>query len=198
MNARFVLALTLVTALQASASDPGAIALSQRDGQHDFDFEVGTWSTHVRRRVRPLTGSTTWVEMKGTTVVRKVWNGGGVLVELQADGPGGRFEGLSLRLYNPQSRQWSLNFANRSDGVLTPPTIGQFKDGLLYVSGLGMWRRVRIGSTGPGVDLDQINGRVAVAPNSGSIEDVDQLGKTAFVNSRHAWLRQWGTSGAVL
>src|SRR5687767_78232 len=95
------------------------------DGQRDFDFEVGTWKTHVRRRLRPLTGSTEWVEMNGTTVVRKVWNGRGVLVELEADG----FQGLSLRLYNPQTGQWSLNFANARDGALSPPTVGQFKDG---------------------------------------------------------------------
>lgn len=95
------------------------------DPAHDFDFHVGTWSTHVRRRVKPLTGSTTWVEMKGTTVVRKVWDGRANLVELVAPG----FEGLSLRLYNPQSKQWSLNFASSSDGTLTPPTIGGFRDG---------------------------------------------------------------------
>jgi hypothetical protein len=46
-----------------------------------------------------------------------------------ADTPSGRFEGLSLRLYNPQTRQWSLNYANSGDGTMTPPTIGQFKDG---------------------------------------------------------------------
>jgi hypothetical protein len=100
----------------------------ERDGQHDFDFEIGTWTTHVRRLVRPLTGSTTWTEMNGTTVVRKVWNGRGNLLELVADGPAGPFEGLSLRLYNPQARQWSLHFANSSDGILNVPTIGQFND----------------------------------------------------------------------
>ena len=101
----------------------------ERDGQHDFDFEIGTWKTHVKRRLRPLTGSTTWVEMNGISVVRKVLNGRANLVELVADGPNGHFEGLSLRLYNPQSRQWSLNFSNASEGVMTPPTIGEFKDG---------------------------------------------------------------------
>lgn len=102
---------------------------NQRDGQHDFDFEIGTWKTHLKRLVRPLTGSTTWVEYEGTTVVRKVWNGRANLVELKASGPAGSFEGLSLRLYNPASRQWSLNFANANDGVLVTPTIGEFKDG---------------------------------------------------------------------
>ena len=105
------------------------LAMAQRDGQHDFDWEIGTWKTHLRRLQKPLSGSTTWVEYDGTTVVRKVWDGRANLVELTADGPAGHFEGLSLRLYNPQARQWSLNFANINSGTLTVPSIGEFKDG---------------------------------------------------------------------
>ena len=99
------------------------------DGQHDFDFEIGTWKTHLSRLTNPLTGSSTWVDYEGTTVVRKVWDGRANLVELVADGPAGRFEGLSLRLYNPQARQWSLNFASSRSGTLSPPAIGEFKNG---------------------------------------------------------------------
>jgi hypothetical protein len=100
-----------------------------RDGSHDFDFEIGTWKTRVSRLVRPLTGSTTWVEYRGTSVVRKIWGGRANIVELVADGPAGHFEGLNLRLYNPESRQWSLNFASVGSGSLSPPTIGEFKNG---------------------------------------------------------------------
>jgi len=104
-------------------------ASAEHDGQHDFDFEIGTWNTHLWRLVDPLTGSTKWVEYEGTSVVRKIWNGRANLVELVADGPAGHFEGLNLRLYNPQSRQWSLNFANSKGGTLSQPTIGEFKNG---------------------------------------------------------------------
>lgn len=100
-----------------------------RDGQHDFDFEIGNWNTSLKRLVNPLTGSGTWVEYKGTTTVRKVCNGRANLVELKVEGAAGQIEGLSLRLYNPQSRQWSLNFANTRSGLLTTPTIGEFKNG---------------------------------------------------------------------
>lgn len=97
-----------------------------RDGQHDFDFEIGTWKTRLSRRLRPLTGSTTWVEMEGTSVVRKVWDGRANLLELEVSGSSGHIEGLSLRLYNPQSHQWSLHFANSADGTLATPSVGQF------------------------------------------------------------------------
>jgi hypothetical protein len=120
-------------ALAQTGADTARIRLQQtpapRDGQADFDHHIGTWHTRLRRLLRPLTGSTEWVEYEGTTVVRKVWDGRANLVELTAGGRAGRFEGLSLRLYNPQSRQWSLNFANSASGTLVPPTIGEFRDG---------------------------------------------------------------------
>ena len=108
---------------------PSFAQTNQRDGQHDFDFEIGTWKTHLRRLQRPLSKSTTWVEYEGTSVVSKVLDGRANLVELKVAGPAGRIEGLSLRLYNPETRQWSLNFANIRDGQLTTPSVGEFKDG---------------------------------------------------------------------
>jgi hypothetical protein len=101
----------------------------KRDGQHDFDFEIGTWRTRLKRLQKPLTGSTTWVEYEGTTVVRKIWTGRANLVELDVTGPSGRIEALSLRLYNPESRQWSLNFSNSRSGTISPPSVGEFSNG---------------------------------------------------------------------
>lgn len=117
----------------AAGSQPVAAATASaspaRDGQHDFDFEIGIWKTHLRRLVKPLTGSTTWIEYQGTSVVSKIWDGRANLVELEVDGPTGHIEGLSLRLYNPQSRQWSLNYANSAVGTTGVPTVGEFKNG---------------------------------------------------------------------
>jgi hypothetical protein len=103
--------------------------LKERDGQHDFDFEIGTWKTRLSRLVHPLAGSNEWVQYEGTTVVRKVWNGRANLVELEVDGPAGHIEALSLRLYNPQSHQWSLNFSNSKGGTLAVPSMGEFRGG---------------------------------------------------------------------
>ena len=114
---------------QTALNNEVAHQSAPRDGQHDFDFEIGTWKTHLRRLLHPLTGSTQWVECEGTTVVRKVWNGRANLIELEADCPSGHFEGLNLRLYNPQSHQWNLNFANGSSGTLGQASIGEFRNG---------------------------------------------------------------------
>jgi len=120
----FVVLQPLSAQQNSDAAKPAA-----RDGQHDFDFEIGRWKTHLSRLQHPLTGSRSWVEYDGTTVVRKIWNGRANLVELEVTGPAGHIEGLSLRLYNPTARQWSLNFASSSGGILTQPTVGEFKNG---------------------------------------------------------------------
>jgi hypothetical protein len=105
-------------------------APTERDGQHDFDFELGSWKIHLKRLLHPMTGSTTWVEFDGTSVTRKVWDGRAQLEEFETDSPAaGHIEGLTLRLYNPQTHQWSLYWANSKDGTIVPAQIGQFKNG---------------------------------------------------------------------
>jgi hypothetical protein len=122
-------AIAIGLAGPAAAAAPPATA-PPRDGQHDFDFEIGTWQTHLTRLVHPLSGSKTWAEYNGVTVVRKVWEGHANLVELKVDGAAGPIEALSLRLYDPTARQWSLNFSNMRVGALSLPSqVGEFNDG---------------------------------------------------------------------
>ena len=118
--------------LPSLAQTPTNAAASQstlRDGQHDFDWQLGSWKIHMQRLQHPLTGSTNWTELDGNVVVRKVWDGRANLAEIVTNGPSGHLEFLSLRLYNPQSHQWSLNFASSNSGTLGVPMIGEFKNG---------------------------------------------------------------------
>src|SRR5579863_10210457 len=113
-----------------AAPDAAASAAAQaRDGQHDFDFNFGEWRTHIKRLTHPLSGSTDAIELNGTVTVRKVWGGKAQLEEIEADGPKGHWEGMTLFLYNPKAHQWSMNFANSNDGTLGAPNIGEFKNG---------------------------------------------------------------------
>jgi hypothetical protein len=132
----FVLSFVAYIAAGAAQTDGAAVKLgsraatSERDGQHDFDFALGTWKAHLKRLEHPLTGSKTWVEFEGTFVARKVWDGRAMIEEVELDSPGGHIEGLTLRLYNTQTRQWSIYWANSKNGVMdTSPQVGQFKNG---------------------------------------------------------------------
>ncbi len=160
----------------SSAAKAGQQAtIEPRDGQHDFDFELGTWKIHLKRLLHPLTGSNTWVEFDGTSVTRKVWNGRSQIEEFEVESPTGHVEGLTLRLYRPDSHQWYLYWANSKDGVLGQPTIGEFKKG-----------------RGEFFDQEPFNGRAIlvryvwsdITPNSAHFEQSfsDDEGKTWEVN----------------
>ena len=108
-------------------------AAPARDGQHDFDFMHGTWNVTLKRLVKPLTGSTTWIEYEGTQTTRKVWDGKANFDEFVAEGRGENkehLEGLTVRLYNPATREWSIYWANSKAGTMAmPPTVGHFTNG---------------------------------------------------------------------
>jgi hypothetical protein len=124
----YLLLFTLILALPTFAQTPTPAAQTP-DGQHDFDFNFGTWKTHIKRLAQPLSGSSTWTEYNGTVTVRKIWDGRAQLEEIEADGTAGHLKGLTIFLYNPQSHQWSQTWASINDGTLQPSTIGGFKDG---------------------------------------------------------------------
>jgi hypothetical protein len=126
--ALFIASLVVVGVAQQPASAPMS-PQPPLDGQHDFDAHIGKFKTHVKRRLAILTGSDQWAEYEGVSTVHSLWHGRANIVELEADGEHGHLEFLSLRLYNPKTRQWSLNAVNSSVGVLDTPTVGAFKNG---------------------------------------------------------------------
>ena len=131
---RHVRNILIATALGAAATSiqpaPAAAvqaASSIRDGQRDFDWELGTWTTNVRVLRNALSGKPPeWAEYQGTSVVKPLMDGRANFVELSVSGSAGKIEGGALRLYNPQSRQWSLNYASLRNGLLTAPVYGGF------------------------------------------------------------------------
>jgi hypothetical protein len=96
-------------------------------GAHDFDWEIGTWTTSVRILTNPLSAQAPkWAAYTGTSVVKPLLDGRANFVELSVAGPAGKIEGGSLRLYASHSGQWSLNYANLRNGLLTSPVYGAF------------------------------------------------------------------------
>jgi hypothetical protein len=111
-----------------------------QDGNHDFDFEIGSWNIHLSRLEDRLAGSTTWIKFDGTSVTRKIWNGRADLEEFETDSAQDHIEGLTLRLYDPQSHQWRLYWSNSKNGTLEPPMIGEFHNGRGEFYCQDMWK----------------------------------------------------------
>ncbi len=121
----------------AGLSVQGFAQTTPRDGQHDFDFNIGVWHTQITRTLDPFASDSKTVELNGTVTVRKVWGGKAQLEEIEADGPKGHWQGLTLFLYNPEARQWSQTFANSKVGTLNAGSTntGALRDGRVVLAG---------------------------------------------------------------
>ena len=151
-----------------------------KDASHDFDFAFGKWKEHSSRLKDPLSGSTSWTQMDGTSVTSPIWNGRGNITEVEADGPNGRLELLALRLYNPSARQWNLYFATSEAGVLDMPAAagsfsnekGEFYDQETY-KGRAIWVRCRIFP----VTTDSMQSEQAFSQDAGKTWEVNWINK---------------------
>jgi len=126
-----LLACSAAPAQTSPTAAPQVKPVTERDGQHDFDFEFGKWKSHNRRMLHPLTGANDWVEFDADLVARPVWGGRANIDELEADTPSGHIEGMSVRTYNTKSHQWSIYWANQKNGAFSlPATVGYFNNGI--------------------------------------------------------------------
>jgi hypothetical protein len=113
------LALTLLAA-------PPAFA---RDGSHDFDSEVGTWTIHTKRLMHPLAHANDWVIYDGTKIVTSRWGGRANIAEVKEDGAAGHLNFVAIRLYDPDAQQWSLNFTSAGNATFGTPLYGELRNG---------------------------------------------------------------------
>jgi hypothetical protein len=96
---------------------------------NNFDFLVGTWDSVQRRLVKPLAGSSEWDEFTGRTRCYRMFDGAANVDEVTFPDKG--YSGVSVRLLNPETDEWSIYWANSRNGILAlPPVVGRFVDGV--------------------------------------------------------------------
>lgn len=91
---------------------------------HDFDFLHGEWEVRHRRRTDFLDPDSEWEEFASTAACRPLFDGAANIDEIDMPHLGAK--GLTLRLFDPETRQWSLNWSSSRSGRLFPPVIGGF------------------------------------------------------------------------
>src|ERR1700739_3579631 len=133
--------------LQVSTAAPQASPL--HDGAHDFDFLIGNWRAHVRRLPDRLVGSTSWIEYDGISNHKKLLDSNANFEEFDVVNrkESLRIKAQTLRLYNPESHQWSIYLVDLDKGTLElPPVVGQFngKRGEFYNQQLWEGRAVLV------------------------------------------------------
>lgn len=97
---------------------------------HDFDFWFGRWQVHNERLVARLADCRTWEEFEATSTAWPILEGLGNMDELVAPEWKPGYIGVSLRLFTPATRQWTIYWMDSINATLEPPVIGGFTDGV--------------------------------------------------------------------
>lgn len=108
------------------------VAASSTSSKHDFDFYVGKWKLHNRRLKTRLDNCTEWEEFESTQEMYKVLDGLGNIDNYLASFDDVPFEGMSVRLFNPETRLWCIYWADSNQGVLQPGVFGSFENNVAH------------------------------------------------------------------
>ncbi|MBO9565684.1 MAG: hypothetical protein J7621_23110 [Niastella sp.] len=106
------------------------ITPSASSSQHDFDFLQGRWQVHNRKLKSRLNNCTEWTEFPATQELRKILLGMGNTDTFSTTFDGKPFEGMTLRLFNPATRLWSIYWADSNMVTMDPPVVGSFHEGV--------------------------------------------------------------------
>jgi len=137
-----LLAAVLLGAPVNDASQVQA-AILQHDGSHDFDFLMGDWHAHVRRLPERLVGSNSWVEYDGISNHKKLLDTSANFEEFDVRSTDGKLpiKAQTLRMYNPETHQWSIYGLELDKGGLeTPPLVGNLVGDHLELYNQQLWK----------------------------------------------------------
>jgi hypothetical protein len=95
-----------------SADGKLAITASNTSSKSDFDYLVGNWNIRNRTLKEQLVGSDQWEKFDATQECRAILLGLGNFDIFHTEFDGGPFEGLTVRLFDPQTRLWTIYWAD--------------------------------------------------------------------------------------
>ncbi|MDH6547632.1 hypothetical protein [Streptomyces sp. SAI-041] len=153
---------------------------------HDFDFFHGDWEVRNRRRTDFLDPDSVWEEFPATSSCRPLFDGAANVDEI--DMPHLEAKGATLRLFDRETRQWSLHWAASRSGKLFPPVVGRFEGGRGEFHGDDMHggRKVRVRFVWAGVSASAAHWEQAFSVDGG---------KTWVTNWTMDFSRPSGTPG---
>jgi hypothetical protein len=115
-----------MSALAFSSDGSLAVTASKTSSKHDFDYLVGKWNLRNRTLKEPLAGSDEWKEFDATQEFRLLLLGQGNFDIFSTTLDGKPFEGLTVRLFDPQTRLWTIYWADSDVVKLDAGKVGSF------------------------------------------------------------------------
>ena len=106
----------MMKALVFNPSGELEITASARSSQKDFDFFIGKWRIKNRKLKTRLDNCEEWVEFEATQTDYKALNGLANMDHFYTTLNGKTFEGMTIRLFDPKSKLWSIYWADSNMG----------------------------------------------------------------------------------
>jgi hypothetical protein len=103
---------------------------SATSSQNDFDFLIGKWKLKHRKLKSRLDNSHEWDEFETVVEDVSILEGMGNMDVANATFDGKGWEGRTIRLFDPKTRLWSLFWVASDVGVMDPPVVGSFENGV--------------------------------------------------------------------
>ena len=117
-----------IPVLDVDANGELIIVPAPSSSARDFDFFEGEWKLHNKKLKSRLNGCTEWIEFEATQKMVRVLNGLGNIDNFLATVDGQPFEGMTVRLFSPVTKLWSIYWADSNEGKLDPPVVGSFEN----------------------------------------------------------------------
>lgn len=119
-----------VPKLEFDATGALVIKASPTSSEHDFDYLVGDWKLSNRKLKSRLEGSQEWIAFESRVEMHQILDGRGNIDKYTDHASGKPYEGVALRLFDPETKLWRIYWADGNSGKMDVPVVGSFANGI--------------------------------------------------------------------
>ena len=148
---------------------------NEHDGSHDFDFFFGHWTVHNRKLRTFVQGGDDWETFEALANVQPILGGKGNIDDFVAETWRPGFIGMTMRLFDPTTKKWSLYWLDNRAVVLQPPVVGAFENGVGVFEGREEFdgKTIRVRYTWSNITRDTAQWKQAFSWDDGKIWEIN-------------------------
>jgi hypothetical protein len=104
---------------------------SSNSNSSDYSFLIGKHKVHHRKLKERFNNCEEWIDIEGSKTTELLLTGiSNIEKHYLSDSNQKPMEAFALRLFNPETKLWSLYWADSNSGVLDSPLLGSFENNI--------------------------------------------------------------------
>ena len=186
--------VTLALGWKPAQAQTAPAVTAANDGAHAFDFLIGDWHIVNRKRLVLLKNEDRWETFEAESHARPLPHGIGNVDDFTSPTWRPGYIGMTIRIYSPQTKRWSLFWLNNrtggldANGQFEPPVVGRFvgNEGVFEGDDTYDGRPIRVRYLWRRIDADHAHWEQAFSPDGGRTWEVNwtmESSRTARVST---------------